>query len=208
DWGVSDTDLAILYVGRLAPEKNLAVAVDAYRSMKKKRESVKFVLVGDGPLRISLQNEHRDLIFCGTQIGEELAKHYASADVFLFPSETETFGNVTLEAMASGLVVIAYDYAAAKIHITHGETGVLVPYADSTAFIESAARLVLKPQSLHRIRRQAREYAASIGWPEVVAGFAALLTERTQSQVVPAASLTPRGLAARPQQGGCTDVAG
>src|SRR5208282_1785922 len=153
DWGVSDTDLAILYVGRLAPEKNLAVAVDAYRSMKKKRESVKFVLVGDGPLRISLQNEHRDLIFQGTQTGEQLARHYASADVFLFPSETETFGNVTLEAMASGLVVVAYDYAAAKLHIRHGETGVLVRFGDGNAFVNSSVRLILASRPLDEIRR-------------------------------------------------------
>jgi glycosyltransferase involved in cell wall biosynthesis len=105
-----------------------------------------------------------------------LAKHYASADVFLFPSETETFGNVTLEAMASGLVVIAYDYAAAKMHIRHGETGVLVPYGDSTAFVDSAAKLVRDPSSLDKIRRQAREYVTSIEWRYVVEQFEMLLT--------------------------------
>jgi glycosyltransferase involved in cell wall biosynthesis len=208
-WGLSDKEIAVLYVGRLAPDKNLGLAIDAYRAMRRVRDSIRFIIVGDGPLHASLQREHPDLVFSGLQTGGQLARHYASADVFLFPSETETFGNVTLEAMASGLVVVAYNYAAAKIHITHGETGVLVPYADSTAFIESAARLVLKPQSLHQIRRQAREYAVSIGWPEVVASFAALLTgARTQSQAVPDTSLTRRGLAARPQEGGCGDVAG
>ncbi len=176
DWGVSDSDLAILYVGRLAPEKNLALAIDAYRSMKQKRESVKFVLVGDGPMRASLQQQHRDLIFRGMLTGEQLAKHYASADMFLFPSETETFGNVTLEAMASGLVVVAYDYAAAKLHIRHGETGVLVPYGDSRAFVDSAASLVWEPQAIHRMRQQAREYVASIKWSRVVERFEALVT--------------------------------
>ena len=67
------------------------------------------------------------------QTGEQLARHYASADVFLFASETETFGNVTLEAMASGLAVIAYNYAGAKIHIANGETGVLVRFGDAKA---------------------------------------------------------------------------
>ncbi len=109
-WGVSPSDLVVLYVGRLAPEKNLAVTVEAYRRMKQMRESIRFVIVGDGPLRASLQNQNRDLIFRGMQTGEQLARHYASADLFLFASETETFGNVTLEAMASGLVVVAYDY--------------------------------------------------------------------------------------------------
>ena len=196
DWGVSDSDLAILYVGRLAPEKNLAVAVEAYRFIKKKRESVKFVLVGDGPLRRSLQNEHRDLIFRGMQTGEQLATHYASADMFLFPSETETFGNVTLEAMASGLAVVAYDYAAARLHIKNGDTGVLVPYGDSKAFIDSAASLVLETQAIDRIRRQAREYVASISWSQVVETFELLVTGvQEQFSEEPDSMATPRGVA-------------
>jgi len=76
--------------------------------MQRCSDAVKFVIVGDGPLRATLQTQHPDLIFCGVHRGEQLARHYASADVFLFPSETETFGNVTLEAMASGLVGVAY----------------------------------------------------------------------------------------------------
>ncbi len=137
-WGVSESDLAVLYVGRVAPEKNLGLAVAAYRAMQRCSASMKFIVVGDGPLRAPLQKAHPDLIFCGVHTGEQLARHYASADVFLFPSETETFGNVTLEAMASGLVVVAYNYAAAHMHMTHGETGVLVPYGEPQAFIDAA----------------------------------------------------------------------
>src|SRR5580658_319118 len=73
DWGLSDTDLAVVYVGRIAPEKNLGLAVDAYRAMKRFSASLKFVIIGDGPLRASLQNEHSDLIFLGTHTGERLA---------------------------------------------------------------------------------------------------------------------------------------
>ncbi len=105
-----------------------------------------------------------------------MARHYASADVFLFPSETETFGNVTLEAMASGLVGVAYDYAAAHMHMTHGETGVLVPYGESQTFIDAAAQLAREPQSLPKIRRQARECVVSLDWQHVVKRFATLLT--------------------------------
>jgi glycosyltransferase involved in cell wall biosynthesis len=165
-----------LYVGRLAPEKNLAVTVEAYRRMKQARDSVKFVIVGDGPLRGALQSQNTDLIFRGMQTGEQLARHYASADLFLFASETETFGNVTLEAMASGLVVVAYNYAAAKLHIRHGETGMVVPYGDSSAFSDTAASLVWNSQAIHRIGRQAREYVASISWSRVVERFESLLT--------------------------------
>jgi glycosyltransferase involved in cell wall biosynthesis len=174
-WRASDNDLVVLYVGRVAPEKNLELAIESYREMQRVNKTVKFVIVGDGPLRAALKKKHADLIFCGVHTGEELAKRYASADVFLFPSETETFGNVTLEAMASGLVVIAYDYAAARMHITDGATGVLVPYGQSPAFVGAAAKLAREPQSLAKTRQQAREYASTLDWQCVVDRFARIL---------------------------------
>jgi Glycosyl transferases group 1 len=105
------------------------------------------VAVGDGPLRTALQAACPDLLFCGARTGEALAAHYASADVFLLPSETETFGNVTLEAMASGLAVVAYDYAAARVHVRSGESGVLVPCGQPDAFV-AAAGLAAAPEGL------------------------------------------------------------
>ena len=191
-WGVSDRELAILYLGRVAPEKNLGLAVDAYYAMKRVRNSLKFVIVGDGPLCASLRKAHADLIFCGMLTGEQLARHYASADVFLFPSETETFGNVTLEAMASGLAVIAYNYAAAEMHIRQGETGVLVPFGDAGSFLRSAVTLVRDPRSLRRIRRQAREYVASLGWQQLVERFEALLIGTCRNSRRATGSLMPR----------------
>jgi len=190
-WGVSDRDLAVLYVGRVAPEKNLGLAVAAYRAMQQGRAAVRGIVVGDGPLRAPLQKAHPDLIFCGVQTGEQLAKHYASADVFLFPSETETFGNVTLEAMASGLVVVAFNYAAAHMHMTHGETGVLVPYGEPQAFIDAAVQLARAPQSLAMIRQQARAYVASADWQCVVDRFVTLLTRALgESHPAPTLALT------------------
>ncbi|HUN57692.1 MAG TPA: glycosyltransferase, partial [Candidatus Binataceae bacterium] len=114
--------------------------------------------------------------FAGTQTGVALAEHYASADIFLFPSETETFGNVTLEAMASGLAVVAYDYAAARIHIRHRETGWLVPYGDARSFVASASRLAEERVALEQMRRQAREYTSRVSWTKVVERFDALLS--------------------------------
>lgn len=195
-WGVTENDLAVLSVGRVAPEKNLRLAINAYRAMQRSRDSMKFVLVGDGPLYAALQGEHPDLIFRGIRTGEQLATHYASADVFLFPSETETFGNVTLEAMASGLAVIAYNYAAAKMHMRQGETGVLVPYGDAQAFIDSAVQLVREPQALYKIRRQARAHVVSLDWPRVVERFAALLEgARGQRHTDSNSSITHQGWA-------------
>ena len=149
------------------------------------------IVVGDGPLRALLQKAHPDLIFCGVQTGEQLAKHYASADVFLFPSETETFGNVTLEAMASGLVVVAFNYAAAHMHMTHGETGVLVPYGEPQAFIDAAVQLACAPQSLAMIRQRARAYVTSVDWHCVIERFVTLLTGGlVESHPAPTLALT------------------
>ena len=174
-WRAGDDDLVVLYVGRVAPEKNLELAIESYRAMQRVNKAVKFVVVGDGPLRPALQGKHDDFIFCGKQEGQELAKHYASADVFLFPSETETFGNVTLEAMASGLAVVAYDYAAARIHITDGETGLLAPYRRSSEFAGAAVRLAREPQSLFKIRQQARQCAVTLDWQRVIDRFARIV---------------------------------
>lgn len=183
-WGVSGGDLVALYVGRLAPEKNIALAVEAYRAMRRGRSALRFVIVGDGPVRAALQRAHPDLLFCGVQTGAQLATHYASGDVFLFPSETETFGNVVLEAMASGLAVVAYNYAAARTHITHGKSGVLVPYADSRAFVESAAALVRAPRSVRAMGGRAREETTSVDWPSVVRQFEMLLSgARLESRI-------------------------
>jgi glycosyltransferase involved in cell wall biosynthesis len=177
EWGMSGSDPVVLYVGRLAAEKNIGLAIAAYRAMQRHHPSLRFVLVGDGPLRAALQRAHPDLVFCGAHTGERLAAHYASGDVFLFPSETETFGNVTLEAMASGLVVVAYDYAAARMHIAHGETGTLIPYGDARAFVEGAAALLRSPKGLDRMRRRARESVARLAWDRVVERFEVLLTD-------------------------------
>jgi glycosyltransferase involved in cell wall biosynthesis len=188
-WGVRERECAALYVGRIAPEKNLALAVEAYRAMHRVDNSIKFILVGDGPLRASLQRQHPSLVFCGMKTGEQLAQHYASGDIFLFPSETETFGNVTLEAMASGLAVVAYDYAAARMHISHGKTGVLVPYGDSRAFIESAERLAAQSRWICKLGAQAREYAAALNWSSVVDAFESLLTDAGEDNCLPISSV-------------------
>ena len=196
EWGLSDRDLVLVYVGRVAAEKNLSVAIEAYRQMKMLSDRIKFVIVGDGPLRRALQAEHRDLIFAGMRTGEELARYYASADIFLFPSETETFGNVTLEAMASGLAVIAYNYAGAKLHITNGETGVLVRFGDAKAFVDSGCSLVRQLEAIKRIRRQAREYVTYLSWPRVVERFEALLMSAGEQKGTESHSpLTRRSLA-------------
>jgi glycosyltransferase involved in cell wall biosynthesis len=174
-WGVSADAFVALYVGRVAPEKNIELAIEAYRTMRRVGRVERLVIVGDGPLRGALQAAHPDVLFCGVQTGLPLAEHYASADVFLFSSETETFGNVVLEAMASGLAVVAYDYAAARAHLRTGHTGALVPYGNSAAFIAAAEALARDPESVAGVRSNARAHAVLCDWETVVNRFEALL---------------------------------
>ncbi|NQD95917.1 glycosyltransferase, partial [Pseudomonas sp. CrR25] len=112
-----------------------------------------------------------EAVFCGLQRGEALAAHYASGDLFLFPSLSETFGNVVLEALASGLGVVAFDQAAAAQHIRHGHNGALATVQDSQGFIEAAQWLLNDPESLRRVRLNARQHAAREGWAGIVELF-------------------------------------
>ncbi|MBS1138424.1 MAG: glycosyltransferase, partial [Proteobacteria bacterium] len=112
-WHAGPRDPVAIYVGRIAPEKNLPLLFQAVAAIQEVRPGAKLVMVGDGPARRALERDWPQHIFAGMRTGEDLAAHYASADLFLFPSLTETFGNVTAEALASGLAVVAYDYAAA-----------------------------------------------------------------------------------------------
>ena len=178
-WGARGDELIALYVGRIAAEKNVALAIEAYRAMKRAGLARQLVVVGDGPLRETLQRAHPDVLFCGAQTGLALAAHYASADVFLFPSETETFGNVTLEALASGLAVVAYDYAAAREHVRPGRTGLLVPHGDAAAFVAAAVTLARAPERVREMRRAISESVTHLGWDRVVERFEGLLFAAT-----------------------------
>lgn len=104
-----------------------------------------------------------------------MAIHYASADVFLFPSLTETFGNVTVEAMASGLAVVAFEYAAARQCLMHELSGLLVPFGNSEAFVGMAAGLAEDSTRMTRLRLNARSAAERIGWESVVDEFERVL---------------------------------
>jgi glycosyltransferase involved in cell wall biosynthesis len=172
-WGLQMGDTAVMHVGRLAPEKNLGLLKSSFETLKAKypRRRLKLIIVGDGPQRAVLEQQIPDALFCGTQRGEELAAHYASGDLFLFPSLTETFGNVVLEALASGLGVVAYDEAAAAQHIRHGHNGALAMPGDEEAFIDAACWMLEDSETLRRVRLNARQHASRQGWAAIIDVF-------------------------------------
>jgi glycosyltransferase involved in cell wall biosynthesis len=167
-WGAGSHTLVALCVGRLAPEKNLGDLLAAFDAMRSVDSRARLVLVGDGPERASLQRRCPDAVFAGVRRGADLATHYASADVFLFPSQTETFGNVVPEAMASGLAVLGYDYAAAGHLLRPGIDGLLARFGDRTDFIAGARRLASSPLFARAIGQQARLAAERLDWGRVV----------------------------------------
>lgn len=167
-WGVGDNDLVVLYVGRIAPEKNIDAAFDAFATIRRRHPAARFVLVGDGPAEKRLREQHPDALFLGTKTGEGLARHYASGDLFLFPSQTETFGNVTLEAMSSGLPVVSYDLAAAHELITDGHNGMLAISCDGAAFTARAVACADDPELRKTLSSNAREMALQQDWPKLI----------------------------------------
>jgi glycosyltransferase involved in cell wall biosynthesis len=191
-WGASDRSLVALYVGRLAAEKNLATVAEAFHAMRQVHPDVRLVAVGDGPARREFASLVPDAVFAGVRSGEDLAAHYASADVFVFPSMTETFGNVTTEAMASGLAVLAYDHAAAGQLIRDGENGLIAPLGDRVAYVESAVRLARDPQLAARLGAAARSRAAELGWNRIVAQVESVFLAAMQADAG-----TPRGSSLR-----------
>jgi UDP-2,3-diacylglucosamine pyrophosphatase LpxH/glycosyltransferase involved in cell wall biosynthesis len=169
-WGASDETPVVIMVGRVAAEKNLELGIEAFRWMRLADPNMPCVVVGDGPIRKKLQEDHPWVQFVGVKTGEELAQCYASADVLLFPSETETFGNVLLEAMASGLITVSYDYAASSIHIDHDVNGYKTTKGDGPEFHRLALEALVLPMD-HPVRRSARMTAMAHGWDHIISQF-------------------------------------
>ena len=174
-WGCAPADPVLLSVGRIAAEKNMDLLLDGYAAARTIRPGARCVLVGDGPELPRLARSHPEVVFTGARVGLDLAQHYASADLFVFPSLTETFGNVVTEAMASGLAVVAFDYAAAHRYIRSGENGLTLNWGDRDAFIATVLAAVADVEGLRRMGAEARRTTEALGWPGIIAGVEARL---------------------------------
>jgi glycosyltransferase involved in cell wall biosynthesis len=176
-WGCGPQAPVLLHVGRLAAEKNIGLVLDAFAAARVAFPEAQCVLVGDGPELARLRRTYQGFHFTGAKVGVELAEHYASADLFVFPSLTETFGNVVPEAMASGLTVVAFDDAAAHTYIRSGDNGILVTPGDNAAFIAATVAAAHDRDRLARCGAQARATAETLGWDRVIDAVEATMNE-------------------------------
>jgi len=182
-WGVTPLTRAYLYVGRLAVEKNPVLLAKAWERIVAKDARARLVIVGEGPAAPQYRDLLPDAIYAGSRTGQDLATHYASADVFLFPSTTETYGNVVAEAMASGLMGLTFNYAASSELVRHDTNGWVASYADETDYLAMASDLgSMSPDHLTRCREQARVTMQSHGWDAISLKIEQLWREQMHNQ--------------------------
>jgi glycosyltransferase involved in cell wall biosynthesis len=179
--GWAPDDVVIVYVSRIASEKNVDYLADALALVAARRPEVRILWVGDGPARPALEARIGSFAhFAGYRKREDLADHYAASDIFAFSSLTETFGNVVLEAMSSGLPVVALRAGGVGESVQSGRTGILVePSEPPASFASSLLGLVENREQRTRMARAARDYALTQSWDEIMAG----LRDRYQSVI-------------------------
>jgi glycosyltransferase involved in cell wall biosynthesis len=164
--GIGADELVILHVSRLVREKRLDTLTAALKQITVPH---KVVIVGDGPDRSFAEKELPDALFAGFQGGEALATAYASSDIFVFPSDSESFGNVTLEAMASGLPCICADATGSRSLVVAGETGLLADASDAAGFVRHITTLAADPALRAAMGEAGRARALTFGWDETLA---------------------------------------
>lgn len=169
--GIEDDEVAISFAGRLVKEKNTAIYVRVMNALTDKGLKVKPLVIGDGPEMASMKTSLKNGVFAGFLHGEDLARAYASSDVFFFPSESETFGNVTLEAMASGLPAVNAIASGSNSLVVDGETGHLVSARDEAGLAARLETLVRDEALRHRMGAAARTRALAFSWDTILSGL-------------------------------------
>jgi glycosyltransferase involved in cell wall biosynthesis len=189
--GFGDDEVVVSFISRLVAEKGLAVFEGALQTLDRLGVRYRGLVVGDGPARDELEARLSGVRFVGHLRDRDLARAYASSDIFVFPSRTETFGNVTLEAMASGLPTVCANAPGSDALVQSGRTGYLVDGNDTGQFASMIATLVHDPDLRKRMGRAARQEAERYDWPIVlgrIAGYYAEVTGSPVSAPAPAAA--------------------
>jgi glycosyltransferase involved in cell wall biosynthesis len=148
----------LLYVGRVSKEKDLNLLIDVMPDLRKKAGALTLAIVGEGPYRAELEKLLPDAIFTGILNGRELGVAYASADLFVFPSTTDTYGNVVVEAMAAGLPVAVSDVGGPRELVKTSQMGLVLPARNASAWVKGLAQMLAhlpSPEERHALARQA-----------------------------------------------------
>ena len=164
-FGVQNGEVRLLYVGRVSREKDLDVLADAYRRLRDEGLPVQLFVVGHGPYSEAFAESLPEAFFTGYLRGKELATAYASADIFVFPSTTDTFGNVIIEAQASGVPVIVSDSGGPKELVQDNENGLITKSHDVDDFTSAIRTLVTDPALRERMGNCARKSVIARSWP-------------------------------------------
>jgi glycosyltransferase involved in cell wall biosynthesis len=175
DWrralGIGDDDVAVGFLGRLVMEKGLGIFADVVGELKRRGVPHKVLVIGEGPAREWFAERVPEAVFTGFQQGDDLARAVAGMDIFFMPSVTETFGNVTTEAMASGVPVVAAHATGSVDLIRDGETGFLVPPTDVGAYADAMTKLIADPALRAAAGRAAHASVQGYRWDSVNAAF-------------------------------------
>ena len=171
--GIRPEEVVVSFVGRLVKEKRVGSVAEVFSRLRAAGIAHRAAFIGDGPERAWLERETPGALFEGMLSGDELAVAYASSDVFLFPSDTETFGNVTLEAMASGLPAVCANATGSRSLVDRGVTGFLAEVGDDAALFDAVAELARDPDLRRRMGAAARARSLTYSWDEAMDGLLA-----------------------------------
>ncbi len=163
-----NTNPNILFASRLVWEKNLDALIKLYEYYQMKGDAVNFIIAGDGIAKKELQQKMPKAYFLNMVGHDELSRLYASADVFFFPSDTETYGNVVVEAMASGLPCVVADGGGPKSYIEHGTTGLLCEANDTEAYYEAITKILKDSELQNKISYNGLEFTKQLSWENLV----------------------------------------
>jgi glycosyltransferase involved in cell wall biosynthesis len=170
-FGAHNGEVRLLYVGRVSREKDLDLLADAYRRLRTEGLSIQLVVVGHGPYSETFSESLPEACFTGYLTGKDLATAYASADIFVFPSTTDTFGNVIIEAQASGVPVIVSDSGGPKELVENNENGLITKAHDLEDFTEAIRKLIVDPGLRGRMAESARKSVVDRSWPSAFRTF-------------------------------------
>jgi len=165
--GIKKNDILVTFVSRLVWEKNLKIFAETVKSVAAQNPNLRSMVVGDGPAMEELREILPNAVYTGFLTGEELAAAYACSDIFFFPSDTEAFGNVTLEAMASGLPCIVADAVGSKSLVDHRDNGYLIPVNSLEKFISALEELVNDRELRSRMGESSRIKSEQYTWDQI-----------------------------------------